>query len=111
MRMLTPREPEVVTKLPLPSRRRCPNVRSLLFYVAHPLTDFNNSEAVEMLDSLQTTVKDKAHEKQDYYRLAYHTARDKIHLSQETSRVVIPRSRFTGLADEKAYEITCDTLY
>ena len=28
MRMLTPREPEVVTKLPLPSRR--PNVRSLV---------------------------------------------------------------------------------
>ena len=67
------------------------SVQRLLFYVARPLTDFNKYEALEMLDSLQTTAKDKAHEKQEYYKLAHHTARDELDLPKEQFQLLIRR--------------------
>ncbi|XP_028406331.1 uncharacterized protein LOC114540259 [Dendronephthya gigantea] len=65
--------------------------RRMLLYTARPLTDFNNYEALEMLDSLQSTAKDKAHEKRDYYRVAYQTAREKVNLPAPQFQMLIRR--------------------
>ena len=53
-------------------------VRRILAYTAHPLTEFNKYEALEMLETLQNTASDKRHEKSNYYRLVYQTARSNI---------------------------------
>ena len=53
-------------------------VRRILAYTARPLTEFNKYEALEMLETLQNTASDKRHEKSNYYRLAYQTARSNI---------------------------------
>ena len=55
-------------------------VRRMLAYTARPLTEFefNKYEALEMLETLQNTASDKHHEKSNYYRLAYQTARSNI---------------------------------
>jgi hypothetical protein len=67
------------------------SVEGSVFYVARPLPDFNKYEALEMLDSLQTTAKDRAHDKKEYYKLAYHTARDKLDLPKEQFQLLIRR--------------------
>ena len=53
-------------------------VRRILAYTARPSTEFNKYEALEMLETLQNTASDKRHEKSNYYRLAYQTARSNI---------------------------------
>ena len=55
-------------------------VRRILAYTARPLTEFefNKYEALDMLETLQNTASDKHHEKSNYYRLAYQTARSNI---------------------------------
>ena len=63
-------------------------VRRILAYTARPLTEFNKYEALEMLGTLQNTASDKRHEKSNYYRLAYQTARNNMH---------VPRLQFHSL--------------
>ena len=63
-------------------------VRRILAYTARPLTEFNKYEALEMLETLQNTASDKQHEKSNYYRLAYQTAR---------SNIDVPRPQFHSL--------------
>ena len=63
-------------------------VRRILAYTARPLTEFNKYEALEMLETLQNTASDKHHEKSNYYRLAYQTAR---------SNIDVPRLQFHSL--------------
>lgn len=53
-------------------------VRRILAYTARAFTEFNKYEALEMLETLQNTASDKRHEKSNYYRLAYQTARSNI---------------------------------
>ena len=55
-------------------------LKKVLDYASRPLPEFRKYEALEMIEALQNTARDNKHEKQDYYRLAYHTARSKIDL-------------------------------
>ena len=58
-------------------------LKKVLDYASRPLPEFRKYEALEMVEALQNTARDNKHEKQDYYRLAYHTARSKIELPND----------------------------
>ena len=66
-------------------------VRRILAYTARPLTEFNKYEALEMLEMLQNTASDKQHEKSNYYRLAYQTARSNIDVSRPQFHSIVAR--------------------
>ena len=58
-------------------------LKKVLDYASRPLPEFRKYESLEMVEALQNTARDNKHEKQDYYRLAYHTARSKIELPND----------------------------
>ena len=63
-------------------------VRQILAYMAHPLTEFNMYEALEMLETLQNTASDKYHEKSNYYRVPCTKPHIAISMFQDFSFIV-----------------------
>ena len=64
------------------------SMKGIMSYASRPLSDFNNYEALEMLESLQHTAQDTKHEMQNFYRLVYQTVRGKMDM---------PHDQFKGL--------------
>ena len=46
-------------------------------------TEFNKYEALDLIENLQNTAHDTNHDKKDYYRLAFQTARSKVDMPLE----------------------------
>lgn len=55
-------------------------LKKVLDYASHPLPEFKKFEMPDMVEALQNTARDNHHEKCDYYRLAYQSARSKVDL-------------------------------
>ena len=66
-------------------------IRKMLDYAARPLSEFNKFEAIDILETLQNTSRDKQDEKREFYRLVYQTARGKVDLPKEHFRALILR--------------------
>lgn len=61
-------------------------VKKTMDYAMRPPIEFNKYEALDLLENLQNAARDTKHDKQEYYRLAYRTARSKINLPAESFR-------------------------
>ena len=70
-----------------------PSVESVLQkifnYATRPVTEFNKYDVLEMLETLQNTARDTAHEQRDFYRLVHHTIRAKIEFSNDYIRTLV----------------------
>ena len=69
-------------------------------YASRPLSEFNNFEALDMVEDLQHCAQDRKFEKEPYYRLVYQTAREKANLPQTHFRNLLLRL----LGDKKPCE-------
>ena len=78
-------------------------VKKILTYMARPLSEFSKHDVLEMMESLHNKANDKRHDKANYYRLAYQTARNNIEK---------PRAQFhslvTRLIGDKDHEKVLD---
>lgn len=54
-----------------------------LDYATRPQSEFNKYEALDIFETLQNTARDNTDERQEYYRLAFQTARSKVGLPNE----------------------------
>lgn len=66
-------------------------LKKALDYATRPLSEFNIFEILEIMETLQNTARDNKHEKGEYYRLVYQTARDKTGLPKEHFRALVLR--------------------
>ena len=80
-------------------------LKRLMSYVSRPLQEFNTFEALEMLDTLQTTAQDMKHQKAGFYKMAFQTARSKAELPKEQFHHLVMR-----LIGNKDLEKTLDIL-
>ena len=67
------------------------SLKEIMDYASRPLSDFNKYEALEMMDSLQHTAQDTKHERQNFYRLVYQTARGKLDVPSDQFRDLVLR--------------------
>lgn len=81
-------------------------VERILTYAARPLSEFNKYEVLEMLETLHNKAADRNHDKKNYYRLVYQTAREKVELSKDHFKDLV--MRLLGDKDhEKVLDIVC----
>ena len=66
-------------------------IRKMLDYAALPLSEFNEYEAIDILETLQNTSRDNQDEKREFYRLVHQTARGKVDLPKELFRALVLR--------------------
>ena len=69
-------------------------VQRLLDYSSRPLPDFHKFNALAMLETLYNMAHDKRHEKDQYYRLAYQTIRERTDLPPGQFRKLIATPRW-----------------
>ena len=74
-------------------------------YASRPLSEFNNYEALEMIEAIQRCARDNKAEKEAYYRLVYQTARDKLYLP-----TLHFRSLLLCLLGDKNYDKVCEAV-
>jgi uncharacterized protein (UPF0128 family) len=74
-------------------------------YISRPLLEFNKYEALEMLDTLQGAAHDNKHDKANFYKVAFQTARTKIDIPKEQFRHLLMR-----LVGDKDHEKVLDVL-
>ena len=60
-------------------------------YASRPLSEFDLHDALEMMETLQNTARDNQDAKEQYYRIAYQTARSKTHYPKEHFRALVLR--------------------
>ena len=58
-------------------------LKKALDYATRPQSEFNKYEALDIFETLQNTARDNTDERQEYYRLAFQTARAKVGLPNE----------------------------
>lgn len=66
-------------------------VERILTYATRPLSEFSKYEVLEMLETLYNKAADRNHDKKNYYRLVYQTAREKVELSKDHFKDLVMR--------------------